>query len=119
MATDWRVPGFTSTGSKRPDALFGAATPEEEAGLPTRMTRAAGCRVWDAVGREYLDYVMALGAVALGYGHAEVNGAAERAMAAGVAGPPAPRPPAGPGRGPPPPPPRVPTAGPPPHPPPA
>ncbi len=87
MANDWRVPGFTSTGSKRPDALFGAATPEEEAGLPTRMTRALGCRVWDAAGREYIDYVMALGAVALGYGHAEVNRAAERAMAAGVAGP--------------------------------
>src|SRR5207302_353540 len=33
------------------------------------------------------DYVMALGAVALGYGHPEVNRAAERAIAAGVAGP--------------------------------
>ena len=87
MASDWRVPGFTSTGSKRPDALFGATAPDQEADLPTRMTRAAGCRVWDAQGREYLDYVMALGAVALGYGHAEVNRAAERAMAAGVAGP--------------------------------
>src|SRR6059058_1036804 len=51
------------------------------------MTRAAGCRVWDAEGREYVDYVMALGAVALGYGHPEVNRAAERAIAAGVAGP--------------------------------
>src|SRR5205807_3713401 len=46
------------------------------------MTRAAGCRVWDAEGREYIDYVMALGAVALGYGHPEVNRAAERAIAA-------------------------------------
>ena len=60
--TDWRVPGFTSTGSKRPDALFGAG---DDAGLPSRMTRAAGARVWDDAGREYLDYVMALGAVAL------------------------------------------------------
>ncbi len=86
--SDWRVPGFTSTGSKRPDALFGAAAGEGlEAGLPTRMTRAQGYRVWDAEGREYIDYVMALGAVALGYGHAEVNRAAERAIAAGVAGP--------------------------------
>src|SRR5213078_3273199 len=51
------------------------------------MTRAAGCRVWDAEGREYVDYVMALGAVALGYGHPEVNRAAERAIAGGVAGP--------------------------------
>src|SRR5258708_30849373 len=51
------------------------------------MTRASGCRVWDAEGREYLDYVMALGAVALGYGHPDVNRAAERAIAAGVTGP--------------------------------
>jgi glutamate-1-semialdehyde 2,1-aminomutase len=85
--SDWRVPGFTSTGSKRPEALFGAVTPPEEAALPTRMVRASGCRVWDAQGREYLDYVMALGAVALGYGHPEVNRAAEQAIAAGVAGP--------------------------------
>src|SRR5437867_8359938 len=51
------------------------------------MERAAGCRVWDAAGREYVDYVMALGAVALGYGHPDVNRAAARAIAAGVAGP--------------------------------
>src|SRR2546425_10088158 len=51
------------------------------------MTRALGCRVWDAEGREYVDYVMALGAVALGYGHPAVNRAAEQAIAAGVAGP--------------------------------
>lgn len=51
------------------------------------MTRAAGCRVWDAEGREYLDYVMALGAVALGYGHPAVNQAAQDAVAAGVVGP--------------------------------
>ena len=76
--SDWRVPGFTSTGSKRPDALFGS---------PSQMTRAAGCRVWDRDGREYLDYVMALGAVALGYGHPSVNRAAEAAIAAGVVGP--------------------------------
>jgi len=82
--SDWRVPGFTSTGSKRPDALFGA---EADAALPTRMTRAAGCRVWDAAGREYVDYVMALGAVALGYGHPAVSRAADQAIAAGVVGP--------------------------------
>jgi glutamate-1-semialdehyde 2,1-aminomutase len=82
--SDWRVPGFTSTGSKRPEALFGSG---EDPALPTRVVRAAGARVWDASGREYLDYVMALGAVALGYGHAVVNGAANDAIAAGVVGP--------------------------------
>ncbi len=75
---DWRVPGFTSTGSKRPDALFGT---------PARMTRASGCRVWDENGREHIDFVMALGAVALGYGHPDVNRAATAAIAAGVVGP--------------------------------
>src|ERR1044072_8336358 len=76
--SDWRVPGFTSSGSKRPDALFGS---------PSQMTRAAGCRVWDRDGRGDLDYVMALGAVALGYGPPAVNRAAEAAIAAGVVGP--------------------------------
>jgi len=55
--------------------------------VPARVARAAGCRVWDADGREYLDYVMALGAVALGYGHPAVNQAAEQAIADGVVGP--------------------------------
>jgi len=89
--SDWRVPGFTSTGSTRPDALFGAEGAEGEAApVPDRVTRAAGCRVWDAGGREYVDYVMALGAVALGYGHPAVNRAACDAVANGVVGPLAP-----------------------------
>ena len=81
-----RIPGFTSTGSKRPDALFGAAALPDGAapGLPSRMTRSAGCRVWDEAGREYVDYVMALGAVALGYAHPEVTGAVCDAAAGGV-----------------------------------
>jgi glutamate-1-semialdehyde 2,1-aminomutase len=86
---DSRVPGFTSTGSKRPDALFG---PDAAAGgdVPSRLARSAGCRVWDAAGREYIDYLMGLGAVALGYGHPAVNEAARRAVDAGVVGPLAP-----------------------------
>jgi glutamate-1-semialdehyde 2,1-aminomutase len=80
---DWRIPGFTSTGSKRPDALFGT---RDDLSLPGRMTRAAGARVWDTEGREYVDYVMALGAVALGYGHPVVSEAAADAIAAGVVG---------------------------------
>ncbi|HXF96021.1 MAG TPA: aminotransferase class III-fold pyridoxal phosphate-dependent enzyme, partial [Gemmatimonadales bacterium] len=83
--SDWHVPGFTSTGSKRPEALFGAVA--GAAGLPSRVTRASGCRVWDEQGGEYLDYVMALGAVALGYGHPAVNRAAQAALEAGVVGP--------------------------------
>lgn len=55
--------------------------------MPSRMTRSAGARVWDEAGREYLDYVMALGAVALGYGHPAVQRAATDALAAGGVGP--------------------------------
>jgi glutamate-1-semialdehyde aminotransferase len=77
------VAGFTSTGSKRPDALFGGPA----AGVPSAMVRSAGCRVWDADGREYLDLVMALGAVALGYAHPAVTEAAVRAVRDGVVGP--------------------------------
>lgn len=79
-----RIPGFTSTGSKRPDALFG---PGADASLPARMTRARGCRVWDDSGREYTDYIMGLGAVALGYGHPAVTTAVQAAAEDGVIGP--------------------------------
>ncbi|HEX7336742.1 MAG TPA: aminotransferase class III-fold pyridoxal phosphate-dependent enzyme [Gemmatimonadales bacterium] len=78
-----RVAGFTSTGSKRPETLFGAAGPD----LPIRMQRSAGCNVWDADGREYLDFIMGLGSVALGYAHPEVTQAAISAVRDGVVGP--------------------------------
>jgi len=47
------IPGFTSTGSKRPLNLFGT-----DVGVPTRMRRAEGCRLWDEEGREYIDFIM-------------------------------------------------------------
>jgi glutamate-1-semialdehyde 2,1-aminomutase len=79
------VAGVTSTGSKRPEVLFGASD-----GVPLRVTRAEGCRVWDEAGREYLDTTMALGAVALGYAYPPVTEAVEGAVRAGVIGPLAP-----------------------------
>lgn len=85
-----RVAGFTSTGSKRPEVLFGSASGDGRASPPERMLRSAGCRVWDVRGREYLDYIMGLGAVALGYGHPAVNRAAIEAIGNGVVGPLAP-----------------------------
>jgi glutamate-1-semialdehyde 2,1-aminomutase len=80
------IAGFTSTGSKRPEILFGA----HDGTLPSQMTRSSGCRVWDANGREFIDYIMGLGSVALGYGHPEVNRSAVQAIEAGVVGPLAP-----------------------------
>ncbi len=82
----WPIAGFTSTGSKRPEALFGPATSDRWQ-PPARMVSAAGCRVRDEAGREYLDYIMALGAVALGYGHPEVVRAAMAAAESGGVGP--------------------------------
>jgi glutamate-1-semialdehyde 2,1-aminomutase len=80
------IAGFTSTGSKRPETLFGSHDPT----LPSRMTRSAGCHVWDEKGREYIDYIMGLGSVALGYGHEDVVRAAAGAMENGIVGPLAP-----------------------------
>ncbi|MEO7473907.1 MAG: aminotransferase class III-fold pyridoxal phosphate-dependent enzyme, partial [Gemmatimonadales bacterium] len=77
------VAGFTSTGSKRPEALFGGTA----TGVPRVMVRSEGCRVWDVDGREYLDLVMALGAVALGYAEPRVTEAAIAAVRDGVVGP--------------------------------
>jgi glutamate-1-semialdehyde aminotransferase len=71
------IPGETSTGSKRAEALFGGLSG------PRHMVASAGCRVWDEQGRVYLDFGMALGAVALGYGHPAVTAAVTRAAAAG------------------------------------
>ncbi len=79
------IPGFTSTGSKRPDALFG-----DYRDAPQHMVRAEGCRVWDVEGREYVDTIMALGAVSLGYAHPAVVEAAGRALRNGAVGPLAP-----------------------------
>ena len=68
-ATTWRaraadlIPGGASTGSKRPDALYG---PETNFG-PTHFETAVGCRLISTDGAELIDCSMALGAVALGY----------------------------------------------------
>ncbi len=80
------IPGYTSTGSKRPEVLFGCVDAD-----PRAMLRAAGCKVWDEFGTEYLDMMMALGAVALGYGHPAVVAAAVQALRDGVVGSLAPR----------------------------
>lgn len=78
-----RVAGFTSTGSKRPEALFGPAP----GAWPLRMVRSHGCRVLGDDGREYLDCIMALGAVGLGYGDPEVREAVVDAVERGWIGP--------------------------------
>lgn len=88
-ADDWAsraaelLPTGTSTGSKRPDALYGGEPPYG----PTHFTRAAGCRIETAEGDTLLDCTMALGAVAIGYAEPRITRAVIDAVASGnVAG---------------------------------
>ncbi|MES3032676.1 MAG: aminotransferase class III-fold pyridoxal phosphate-dependent enzyme [Gemmatimonadota bacterium] len=88
MTADWRsraaavIPGGTSTGSKRPDAMFGIGQPG-----PTHVTEALGCRIRTADGQWLIDLTAALGAVSLGYADPAVTDAVCRAAARGpVAG---------------------------------
>ncbi|HLQ60509.1 MAG TPA: glutamate-1-semialdehyde 2,1-aminomutase [Candidatus Acidoferrales bacterium] len=52
-------------------------------GEPPILTRGRGSRVWDADGREYLDYVGAFGPLILGHAHPAVVEAVREAAAAG------------------------------------
>ena len=85
-AEDWSararrlIPGGASTGSKRPDALYGAHV----AGLPTHFTRAAGCHVITADGDTLVDCTMALGSVSLGYSEPQLTRAVIETIANGV-----------------------------------
>jgi glutamate-1-semialdehyde 2,1-aminomutase len=85
---DWRaraaaaIPGGTSTGSKRPDAMFGPGVDG-----PTHITEAVGCRLRTADGAWLIDLTAALGAVSLGYADPAVTEAVIRAAQRGpVAG---------------------------------
>lgn len=53
-------------------------------GEPPFVARAAGCRVWDAEGREYLDLVGSWGPMILGHAHPAVLEAVRRAAADGL-----------------------------------
>lgn len=82
------VAGETSTGSKTLRALYGRHAHDDA--VPGLLRRAAGCTIVDVRGREYVDFVMALGAVSLGYGHPAVVDAIRAAAEAGGVGPVAP-----------------------------
>lgn len=82
---EWReraavvLPTQASTGSKRPESLYGTASPL----APTHFTRAVGCSVYDTVDRRYIDCTMALGSVAIGYAEPNVTRAVVDAIASG------------------------------------
>lgn len=54
-------------------------------GHPMLFDRAAGCRVWDLDGREYLDLCCSHGATLLGHGDARIRAAVERVLDRGAA----------------------------------
>lgn len=60
-----------------PNGMWGhMATRMITPGYPQFFSRANGCRVWDADGNEYIDFMCAWGPNVLGYHHAEVEAAA-------------------------------------------
>ena len=73
------IAGGASTGSKRPEALYGTSSP---AG-PTHYRGAHGCTIIGADGATYTDCTMALGSVALGYGDSAVTARVIDAVKAG------------------------------------
>lgn len=52
-------------------------------GYPQYFSRGQGCRIWDADGRSYIDYMCAWGPMILGYGDPDVEEAAARQRAQG------------------------------------
>ena len=43
--------------------------------FPAAMVRGRGCRLWDADGREYLDFLAGIAVCSLGHCHPEVSAA--------------------------------------------
>ena len=81
------IPGGSSTGSKRPEALYGEGPLEDR--LPTHYVRARGCSLFLADGDsqlEVVDCTMALGSVAIGYADAHVTNAVIQAASTGNVG---------------------------------
>jgi glutamate-1-semialdehyde 2,1-aminomutase len=54
-------------------------------GHPLYFDRAAGCRLWDLDGREYIDLCCSHGATLLGHGDERVRAAVEASLASGAA----------------------------------
>jgi glutamate-1-semialdehyde 2,1-aminomutase len=66
-------------GVDSPVRAFGAV-----GGTPIVVDRAAGCRLWDADGNAYIDYVCSWGALILGHAHADIVAAVAEQAARGT-----------------------------------
>ena len=71
------IPGASQSLSKGADQFVQGVA-------PMFLERGQGAHVWDVDGNEYIDYMMALGPVVLGYAIPEVNAAVAEQMAKGM-----------------------------------
>ena len=81
------IPGGSSTGSKRPEALYGDGGFDDS--TPTHYVRARGCSLFLVDGDselEVVDCTMALGSVAIGYADSHVTSAVVQAASLGNVG---------------------------------
>lgn len=70
-----------------PNGVWGhMATRSIAPGYPQFFSKSDGCRVWDADGNEYIDFMCAWGPNVLGYKHPDVDGAALARMKQGDIG---------------------------------
>jgi glutamate-1-semialdehyde aminotransferase len=71
------IPWASQTASKRPtEYAFGA--------FPIYIERGQGARVWDADGNEFIDYILGLGPITLGYCYEAIDNAARAQMEKGA-----------------------------------
>ena len=70
------VPGASQTLSKAPSMFV-------EGAYPVFLERGYGCHVWDVDGNEYVDYVLGLASVTLGYAYPAVGEAVARQLERG------------------------------------
>jgi glutamate-1-semialdehyde aminotransferase len=67
-----------------PSGVHVGGTPLLDPGqAPIYFERGEGCHIWDVDGNEYVDYIMAYGAILLGYANREVDAAAMEQVARG------------------------------------
>lgn len=71
------VPVCSQTFSKCPTQMVAGVA-------PNFLQRGKGCHVWDVDGNEYIDYLMGLGPVVLGYGYPAVDDAITEQLRSGT-----------------------------------
>jgi len=70
------IPGASQTLSKGADMFV-------EGAYPVFLGRGRGCRVWDVDGNEYVDYILGLASITLGYAYPAVTEAVGRQLGEG------------------------------------